>query len=34
MNTVSFEGDEQIAGRTEEDVYAAIGLPWIPPELR
>jgi DNA polymerase (family 10) len=29
-----FRGDEQIAGRTEEDVYAAIGLPWIPPELR
>lgn len=29
-----FRGDEQIAGRTEEDVYAAVGLPWIPPELR
>ena len=24
----------RIAGRTEEDVYRAIGLPWIPPELR
>jgi DNA polymerase (family 10) len=24
----------RIAGKTEEDVYAAIGLPWIPPELR
>ncbi len=23
-----------IAGRTEHDVYQAIGLPWIPPELR
>ena len=23
-----------VAGRTEEDVYAAVGLPWIPPELR
>src|SRR5437870_5114186 len=23
-----------LAGRTEEEVYAAIGLPWIPPELR
>jgi DNA polymerase (family 10) len=23
-----------IAGRTEEEVYAAVGLPWIPPELR
>lgn len=24
----------RVAGATEEDVYAAIGLPWIPPELR
>ena len=24
----------RIAGETEEDVYAALGLPWIPPELR
>ena len=24
----------RLAGRTEEEVYAAIGLPWIPPELR
>lgn len=23
-----------IAGRTEEEVYAALGLPWIPPEIR
>lgn len=29
-----FRGDESIAGRTEEDVYAAVDLPWIPPELR
>jgi DNA polymerase (family 10) len=29
-----FEGDKAIAGRTEEDVYASVGLPWIPPELR
>lgn len=29
-----FRGEEQIAGRTEEGVYAAVGLPWIPPELR
>ncbi len=28
------EDDSQIAGATEEDVYAAIGLPWFPPELR
>jgi DNA polymerase (family 10) len=25
---------KSIAGSTEEDVYAAVGLPWIPPELR
>ena len=25
---------EQVAGRTEDDVYAALGLPWIAPELR
>jgi DNA polymerase (family 10) len=29
-----FRGDEQIAGATEEGVYEAVGLPWIPPELR
>lgn len=29
-----FRGDKQIAGREEEEVYAAVGLPWIPPELR
>jgi len=29
-----FNGSRMIAGRTEEDVYKAIGLPWIPPELR
>ena len=23
-----------IAGRTEEEVYRAVGLPWIPPEIR
>jgi DNA polymerase (family 10) len=23
-----------VAGRTEEEVYEAVGLPWIPPELR
>jgi len=26
--------DYRIAGATEEDVYQALGLPWIPPELR
>ncbi len=29
-----FRGVRQIAGRSEEDVYAALGLSWIPPELR
>ncbi len=29
-----FRGEESVAGRTEEEVYAAVGLPWIPPELR
>ncbi len=29
-----FRGEKSIAGRTEKDVYKAVGLPWIPPELR
>ncbi|MEN6641963.1 MAG: DNA polymerase/3'-5' exonuclease PolX [Armatimonadia bacterium] len=34
-----FEGEpgqkgRQVAGETEESVYEAVGLPWIPPELR
>ncbi len=29
-----FRGTRRIAGRTEEDVYEALGLPWIAPELR
>lgn len=29
-----FRGDERIAGRTEREVYAAVGLPLIEPELR
>lgn len=29
-----FRGRERVAGRTEEDVYEAVGMPWIPPELR
>lgn len=28
------KGDKWIAGETEEDVYRAVGLTWIPPELR
>jgi DNA polymerase (family 10) len=29
-----FRGEKVIAGRTEEDVYHALGLPYIEPELR
>jgi DNA polymerase (family X) len=29
-----FRGESRIAGETEDEVYAALGLPWIPPELR
>jgi DNA polymerase (family 10) len=29
-----FKGERMVGGRTEESVYAAVGLPWIPPELR
>ena len=29
-----FRGSRRIAGETEESVYAAVGLPWIAPELR
>lgn len=29
-----FRGEQYVAGRTEEDVYAALDLPYIPPELR
>ena len=28
------EGGRRIAGETEEEVYAAVGCAWIPPELR
>jgi DNA polymerase (family 10) len=28
------EGDARVAGETEAGVYEALGLPWIPPELR
>lgn len=28
------EDDAHIAGESEEGIYAALGLPWIPPELR
>lgn len=29
-----FRGRQRLAGETEESVYAALGLPYIPPELR
>ena len=29
-----FRGRRQIGGRTEAEVFRAVGLPWIPPELR
>ena len=29
-----FRGERRIAGETEASVFAAVGLPWIPPELR
>jgi len=29
-----FKGKKAIAGRTEEELYRALGLPFIPPELR
>jgi DNA polymerase (family X) len=30
----TIEGDQRIAGQTEEEVYEALGLAWVPPELR
>ncbi|MCR4439362.1 MAG: DNA polymerase/3'-5' exonuclease PolX [bacterium] len=29
-----FKGEELLGGASEEEVFAAVGLPWIPPELR
>jgi DNA polymerase (family 10) len=29
-----FRDEQYVAGRTEEEVYATVDLPWIPPELR
>lgn len=29
-----FKGKKQLAGSTEENIYAQVGLPYIPPELR
>lgn len=29
-----FRGSKMVAGKTEEEIYKAIGLPYIPPEIR
>jgi DNA polymerase (family 10) len=29
-----FKDETYIAGKEEEDVYSAVGIPWIPPEMR
>ncbi len=29
-----FRGTRRVGGRREEDVFKAVGLPWIPPEIR
>ncbi len=29
-----FKGEEKVAGETEKEMYATLGLPFIPPELR
>ncbi|MCX5673001.1 MAG: PHP domain-containing protein, partial [Planctomycetota bacterium] len=29
-----FRGEKRVAGATEKEVFKALGLPWIPPELR
>jgi len=29
-----FKGKRRVAGATEEEMFASVGLPWMPPELR
>ncbi len=29
-----FKGDRKLGGRKEEDIYKALGMEWIPPEMR
>lgn len=29
-----YRGDQRIAGATEEEIFTAVDLPWMPPELR
>jgi len=31
---VTAKGEKRLGGATEEEMYAAVGLPWMPPELR
>jgi DNA polymerase (family 10) len=31
---VRLDNEQRVAGETEEEIYAALGLAWIPPELR
>lgn len=33
-STTGRELGQRVAGRTEEEVYESVGLPWIPPEIR
>lgn len=33
-STTGRELGKRVAGRTEEEVYESLGLPWIPPEMR
>lgn len=33
-DTVGKDGGVRVGGRTEEEVFAAVDLPWIPPEMR
>jgi DNA polymerase (family X) len=33
-DTLGPDEGERVGGATEEEVFAAVGLPWIPPELR
>lgn len=29
-----FKGEKKIGGKTEDDIYKALGMDWVPPELR
>jgi DNA polymerase (family 10) len=34
INEYGYSGEERVGGEREADVFAAVGLPFIPPELR